>query len=47
MILVVGHFQDVHLHDIDASDFSNVPRSSITSRLVLVCIAIFLKNLKI
>ena len=42
MILLAeeGDFQDVRSHDNDASDFPNVPRSSITSRLDPECTAI-------
>jgi hypothetical protein len=43
MILAVGYFQDVHSHDSDASDFSNVPRNLITSRLDPECTAVFNK----
>ena len=48
MILAVGYYQDVHLHDNDASDFSNVPRNLIASRLGLECTAfLYLKKLDI
>ena len=34
-VVVVGYYQDVHSHDSDASDFSNVPHNSIASHLDL------------
>ena len=39
-----GDFQDVRSHDNDASDFSNVLRSSITSRLDPECTAVLEKK---
>lgn len=38
------YFQDVRSHDNDASDFSNVPHSSITSRLDQECTAVLEKD---
>lgn len=39
-----GYFQDVRSHDNDASDFSNVLRSSITSRLDPECTTVLKKK---
>ena len=39
-----GDFQDVRSHDNDASDFSNVLRSSITSRLDPECTTVLKKK---
>ena len=40
MMLAVGYYQDVHSHDDDACDFSNVPRNLIASRPGLECTAV-------